>query len=113
MISSKWLMMMGMVGMAGVAVWGADAPKGPELGHLAKQYRQALDTVSTEARKRDQLALEAQSAIIRLKDAELQMERAVGAGREACGRLGKVLATGTGTEWTCEAPPLIPKEQKK
>ena len=111
MISSRWLMMVGMMGLFGVGVWGADALSGSELGKLGALWRQAQATTQTEARKRDQLALEAQSAIIRLKDAELQMERAVGAGRDACGKLGKVLVLGD--EWKCEAPPPVPKEQQK
>lgn len=108
---------LGMVGMAGVlgmilGVVGVLAqtpspvpnaiPAGDQpLVKLAAQYQQAQAMAKQEAAQRDQLVLQAQSAIIRMKDAELQMERALAAGHQECGRQGKILAM-DGEGWACE-----------
>ena len=78
-----------------------------ELQALAEQYQAGDARAKEMARERDRLALQAQSAIIGLKDAELQMERAISAAREICGKGGKTLTMGA-TGWACAMPPLVP-----
>ena len=82
-----------------------------ELQVLAEQYQAGDARAKDMARERDRLALQAQSAIIGLKDAELQMERAIGAGREICGKSGKVLNMAAAV-WACSAPPAASLERK-
>lgn len=133
--SSKGLwMVLGMAGVFGMTgVWvpgvlaqkpsqGLDGGKSPipagvpagdqPLVKLAAQYQQAQTTAKQEAGQRDQLALQAQSAIIRMKDAELQMERALAAGHQECGRQGKVLSL-AGEGWACIEPPKGKETQRK
>jgi hypothetical protein len=83
-----------------------------ELKALATQYTRGDNTAKTMASERDRLALQAQSAIIGLKDAQLQMEQAISAGRFACAKLGKVLET-EGEAWRCVAPKPEPKPEPK
>lgn len=83
-----------------------------ELAKLASQYNRGADTEKSMASKRDQLALQAQAAIIGIKDAQLAMEQAISAGRFACGNVGKMLDT-AGPVWKCTqapAPKEIPKK---
>jgi len=94
------------------------APKtGPDvitetLGQLAQQYQSGDNKAKDMARERDRLAIQAQSAIIGLKDAELQMERAISAGRDVCGKVGMVLST-VAAGWGCESPKPAGKDVDK
>jgi hypothetical protein len=83
-----------------------------ELKALAAQYTRGDNTAKTMASERDRLALQAQSAIIGLKDAQLQMEQAISAGRFACAKVGKVLETDSEV-WRCGVPKPEPKEIPK
>jgi len=93
------------------------APMAPDvitetLGQLAQQYQSGDNKAKDMARERDRLAIQAQSAIIGLKDAELQMERAVSAGRDVCGKVGMVLST-VAAGWGCESPKPAGKDVDK
>ena len=92
-----------------MAMWGQTTPPaadiGAVLGKLVAQYRQAQEVAKQEAAQRDQLALQAQSAIIRMKDAEIQMEKALGSGRSECALRSKVLVAPGNADWRCEDPP--------
>lgn len=120
-----------MLVIAGLGIWvglglaqdKAPAPAAPaktddaaglslEMSRLALQYAQAMQTVKKEAGQRDQLAMQAQSAIIRMKDAELQAEQAIGAARAVCGNLGKTLKI-LEPQWSCEVPKPPDKSRGK
>lgn len=83
-----------------------------ELQVLGEQYQAGDARAKDMARERDRLALQAQSAIIGLKDAELQMERAISAAREICGKDSKILTMGA-TGWACAVPPAPAKPAGK
>lgn len=83
-----------------------------ELQVLAEQYQAGDARAKDMARERDRLAMQAQSAIIGLKDAELQMERAMSAARELCGRDGKALNTAAAA-WACTVPKPAGKDVEK
>jgi len=105
----------------GIGAGAEDGPCGPEtgpdvitetLGQLAQQYQSGDNKAKDMARERDRLAIQAQSAIIGLKDAELQMERAISAGRDVCGKVGMVLST-VAAGWGCESPKPAGKDVDK
>lgn len=97
-----------------LAAWQGTAPGGgkTELQALVEQYQAGDARAKEMARERDRLALQAQSAIIGLKDAELQMERAISAAREICGKDSKILTMGA-TGWACAVPPAPAKPAGK
>lgn len=96
-----------------LVAWQGTAPGGKtELQVLVDQYQAGDARAKEMARERDRLALQAQSAIIGLKDAELQMERAISAAREICGKDSKILTMGA-TGWACAVPPAPAKPAGK
>lgn len=113
MIGAGMAMIHGMALMAEQAPL-AEAKSGgkTELQVLAEQYQAGDARAKDMARERDRLALQAQSAIIGLKDAELQMERARSAARELCGREGKALNTAAAA-WDCVVPKPAGKDVEK
>ena len=99
--------------MAWQGTAAAGKPSGKtELQVLGEQYQAGDARAKDMAREIDRLAIQAQRAIIGQKDAELQMERAMSAARELCGREGKALNTAAAA-WDCVVPKPAGKDVEK